>query len=133
MITWLVDTGKAYFTSVMNISSQLICYSREILQAKSSPVSSQGKSSEVPGTLLHLQGNMKKAWSQHHNQKFSKDMLFTLCCNHPTLTQNRVMEALDKGNTSCVMKSQDKINQSKYFVTLVSYVLKLINWKRTET
>lgn len=37
------------------------------------------------------------------------------------------MEALDKGNTSCVMKSEDKINQSKYFVTLVSYVLKLIS------
>lgn len=37
------------------------------------------------------------------------------------------MEALDKGNTSYVMKSEDKINQSKYFVTLVSYVLKLLS------
>lgn len=54
-------------------------------------------------------------------------MFFTLSYNHPPLTQNRVMEALDKGNTSCVMKSEDKINQSKYFVTLVSYVLKLIS------
>lgn len=36
------------------------------------------------------------------------------------------MEALDKGNTSCVMNSQDKINQDKYFVTLVSHVLKFV-------
>lgn len=36
------------------------------------------------------------------------------------------MEALDKGNTLCGMKSQDKINQGKYFVSLVSYVLKFV-------
>jgi len=36
------------------------------------------------------------------------------------------MEALDKGNTFYGMKSQDKINQGKYFVSLVSYVLKFV-------
>lgn len=36
------------------------------------------------------------------------------------------MEAPDKGNTSCVMNSQDKINRGKYFVTLVSRVLKSV-------
>lgn len=36
------------------------------------------------------------------------------------------MEALNKGNTLCGMKSQDKISQGKYFVSLVSYVLKFV-------
>ena len=68
----------------------------------------------------------KKYRAKHYIQKLWKDRLFAVYCNRSSLTWTRVMEALDKGNTFYGMKSQDKINQGKYFVSLVSYVLKFV-------
>lgn len=47
----------------------------------------------------------KQYRAKHYTQKLWKDVGFSIYCNHSSLSWNRVMEILDKGNAVCGMKS----------------------------